>query len=249
MEQIILDLCGKNSAETSCFTTFNQNSIFIFEFYSLSVKYFYVCHKYIFCEFHSVWNFYFTCSRRALQRENVSRNSFKSSYNHVALATECADHNEWPNRNTIIRRFLFRTVSLNGNYWQVIDLLFILFYLNILKTEEIFQRKRLKKLLKSFSIPMVLTSDSDHVLFTKSPERKDLLSTNGTTVNNHQRKNLKEKKRKRHTRVNRKIAEKNHEIGLHSCPRSAIEPKPQTYRLCECWFYICELNERESFCL
>ena len=49
-----------------------------------------------------------------------------------------ADHNEWP--NTIIRRFLFEFISLDRNYWEVINLLLvlpILFYLNIIKTEEI----------------------------------------------------------------------------------------------------------------
>ena len=55
-----------------------------------------------------------------------------------------ADHNEWPNRVPTIRRFLFELVgmmSLNRIYWEV-NLLFvlpILFYLNILKTEKILQ--------------------------------------------------------------------------------------------------------------
>ena len=77
-----------------------------------------------------------------------------------------ADHNERPKSYTIIRRFLFKlvgTVSLDRNYREVINLLFVLpisFYSNILKTGEIlqflgrkkfstcltlsFQRKRLK---------------------------------------------------------------------------------------------------------
>ena len=47
-----------------------------------------------------------------------------------------ADHNEWPKRYTIIRRFLFELVdmtSLDKNYWEVINLLFALsslFYLD-----------------------------------------------------------------------------------------------------------------------
>ena len=56
-----------------------------------------------------------------------------------------ADRNEWPKPYTTNRRFHFEhvgTVSLDRNYWNVINLLFVLptlFYLNILKTEEIWQ--------------------------------------------------------------------------------------------------------------
>ena len=51
-----------------------------------------------------------------------------------------ADHNERPNRITIIRRFLFELVgiSLDRNYSEVINLLFVLpgLHLNILETDE-----------------------------------------------------------------------------------------------------------------
>ena len=59
-----------------------------------------------------------------------------------------ADHNEWPNRRFICNNSslsfsfeLVATISLERNYWEVINLSFVLpgLYLNILKAEEILQ--------------------------------------------------------------------------------------------------------------
>ena len=53
-----------------------------------------------------------------------------------------ADRDEWPRPYTIIRRFLFELVgmiSLDRNDWEVINLSFVLFYSNVLKTEKILQ--------------------------------------------------------------------------------------------------------------
>ena len=97
---------------------------------------------------------------------------------------------------TIIRRFLFElvdTISLDGNYWEVINLLFALpgLYLNILKTEEIlqfwdkkildvrgtsFQRKRIKlnRLSTEIAIHFYISRNSSleitttHELFTET---------------------------------------------------------------------------------
>ena len=53
-----------------------------------------------------------------------------------------ADHNEWPNRTQWFVAFF---LELARNYWEVINLLFVLpgLYLNVLKTEKILQFWRL----------------------------------------------------------------------------------------------------------
>ena len=49
---------------------------------------------------------------------------------------QTADHNEWPNRTQQIRRFLFKVVgmiTLDRNYWDVTNLLFVSPILFVLK--------------------------------------------------------------------------------------------------------------------
>ena len=65
-----------------------------------------------------------------------------------------ADRNEWPNRIQLVAFSLklVSMISLDRNYWEVINLLLVLpvLHLNIHKIEEIFQRKRLRKIVRRF---------------------------------------------------------------------------------------------------